>query len=370
MVPPDMGSPIYKRLSSALIMSGVAVVAASCNGGLGGLGTAACPQMRADVDALGANYSADARANAKIRAFMQAAKDIAAVSVQVETMAADACLRMGTDLGLRPDQMQPVQGPGGRAKGACDALALAIDGIFRQGIQVRASATPPQCQMSAEAEARCQGACNVQVDPGQIVASCEPAKLSGFCQGTCTGQCDGRCSGQCNGQCTAYDAQGRCAGQCQGTCNGSCDATCHAGCQGQWQAPRCEGQVTPPSADAECNASCRAHANVQAQCTPAVVQVQVSQNVDMAARLAATLQRNLPQLLHAQLALGQRLMGDVQVVVDVGAQLPRLIGNAGMEALACVAAASEASVQASASIKVSVQASASVSGRVGASGGT
>ena len=70
-----------------------------------------------------------------------------------------------------------------------------------------------------------------------------------------------------------------------------------------------------------------------------------------------------------QLALGQRLMGDVQVVVDVGAQLPRIVGNAGAQALACIAAASEASVQASASIRVSVQASASVSGRVGASGG-
>jgi hypothetical protein len=108
---------------------------------------------------------------------------------------------------------------------------------------------------------------------------------------------------------------------------------------------------------------------VNAQCTPAQVQVQVGQNVEMAARLAATLQANLPQLLHAQLALGQRLMGDVQVVVDVGAQLPRIVGNAGAQALACIAAASEASVQASASIRVSVQASASVSGRVGASSG-
>ena len=361
---------MLNRLAFAPFVAGLGLVVASCDGGLGGgLGQAACPQMRADADALSANYSADVRANAKIRAFMQAAKDIAAVSVQIESMAADACFRMGTDLGLRPDQMQPAQGPGGRAKGACDALAIAIDGIFRQGIQVRATATPPQCQMNAQAEARCQGACSAQVDPGQIVASCEPARLSGYCQGTCVGRCDGNCNGQCTGQCSQQDAQGRCVGRCEGDCQGSCDATCHARCEGQWQAPQCEGQVTPPSADAECNASCRAHANVQAQCTPAQVQVQVGQNVEMAARLAATLQANLPQLLHAQLALGQRLMGDVQVVVDVGAQLPRIVGNAGAQALACIAAASEASVQASASIRVSVQASASVSGRVGASSG-
>jgi hypothetical protein len=359
-----------RRLGMLSLAALLALIAASCQGGLGGLGKAACPQLRADVDALSAGFSADARANAKIRAFVQAAKDVSAVATKMETLAAEACFRMGSDLGIPPQHMQPQSGqPGARAQAACNAVGMAIDGILRQGIQVSVQATPPQCQANAQAEARCQGVCNVEVDPGQIVAQCEPGRLSGYCQGTCMGQCDGRCSGQCQGQCTAYDAQGRCAGQCQGQCQGQCDATCHAQCQGQWQSPRCEGQVTPPSADAECNASCRAHANVQAQCTAPQVQVQVSQNVDMAARLAATLQANLPQLLYAQLAMGQRLLGDVQVVVDVGAQLPRIVGQAGAQALACIAAAGDASIQASASIKVSVQASASVTGRVGATGG-
>src|SRR5262245_3653533 len=99
---------MLNRLAFAPFVAGLGLVVASCDGGLGGgLGQAACPQMRADADALSANYSADLRANAKIRAFVQASKDIAAVSVQIESMAADACFRMGTDLGLRPDQMQP-----------------------------------------------------------------------------------------------------------------------------------------------------------------------------------------------------------------------------------------------------------------------
>jgi hypothetical protein len=88
----------------------------------------------------------------------------------------------------------------------------------------------------------------------------------------------------------------------------------------------------------------------------------------MAARLAATLQANLPQLLHAELALGRRLMQDVQVVGEVGAQLPKIIGDAGAHALACVAASADVTARASVSIRVSVQASASVSGKVGASG--
>jgi hypothetical protein len=130
--------------------------------------------------------------------------------------------------------------------------------------------------------------------------------------------------------------------------------------------PQCEGQVRPPSADAECNASCNAHANLNAQCTPPQVRVTALQNVELAGRLVATLQANLPQLLYAQIALGQRVMQDARVVVDLGAQLPNVVGDAGLQAIACVTAAAQGAAQASARINVSVQASASVSGRVGA----
>jgi hypothetical protein len=125
--------------------------------------------------------------------------------------------------------------------------------------------------------------------------------------------------------------------------------------------------VQPPSADAECNASCNAQADFQASCSPAVVNVVSWQNADLALRLAATLRANLPLLLHAEIALGKRLAGSARTVVNVGSQLPRIVGNAGAEALACVAASSSASVKASARIDVSIQASASVTGRVGAS---
>ena len=87
----------------------------------------------------------------------------------------------------------------------------------------------------------------------------------------------------------------------------------------------------------------------------------------MAARLAATLQANLPTLLHAEIALGRRLSADAEVVGQVGAQLPRIVGDAGAHALACIAAAADVTARASFSIRVSVQASANVSGKVGAS---
>ena len=348
--------------------AGLLVSAPGCKGGqFGGLGGAACPQMGPNVDALSAKFSVNAKANAKVRAFVQASKDIQATAVQIEAIATEACLRIGTDIGLTSDQMAPRPGPGGKAQGACEAVAGAIDGIFRQGLQVRVTATPPQCQADVQAHARCQGSCDVNVDPGQIVAQCQPARLSGYCSGRCVGRCEGTCSGQCSGQCSAYDAQGQCAGQCNGECSGGCNATCHARCEGQWQSPKCEGSVRPPSADAECNASCQAHANVRAHCTPAQVQVQASQNTELAARLVASLQANMPMLLHAQIALGQRLAGDIKVVAQVGAQLPKIVGDAGLNALGCIAAGVKATAEASASINVSVKASASVSGRVGAS---
>lgn len=127
--------------------------------------------------------------------------------------------------------------------------------------------------------------------------------------------------------------------------------------------------IQPPRVDAECNASCNAEAEFQGICTPGQVNVRTGQNFDMAVRLAQTLQANLPELLHAEYALGKRLVGNARVVVSVGSALPGIIGDAGAEAVACVAAASSATVKASMRIDVSIQASASVTGRVGASSG-
>nr|HMR06824.1 hypothetical protein [Polyangiaceae bacterium] len=94
------------------------------------------------------------------------------------------------------------------------------------------------------------------------------------------------------------------------------------------------------------------------------VSVQTNANTEAAMRLATTLRTNLPWLLKAELGLGRRIAGDVKVVVNIGGQLPKIIGNAGMQAVACVAAAAQASVKASVRINVSIKASASVNGKV------
>lgn len=264
-------------------------------GASGGLAGMACPELTGG-DALSAQFSMDARANGKVRAFVQAAKDLAGVSVQAEAEIAEACGRMGTDLGVPPAAMAPRNESGGRASGACAAVSARIDAILRAGASVQVSVTPPACQASAEAGARCSGSCN---------------------------------------------AQGGAAAGPRGAAAGG---------------------------DAECAASCKAHADVHAACSPAMVVVRPTAATSDAMRLTATLQANLPLLLHAQLALGKRILGDAQVVAQVGAALPRLLGQAGVHALACIGAAADATASASARLKVSVQASASVSGRVGVGG--
>ena len=213
--------------------------------GFGALDAAACPELGGNADALRAQYAANVRVNGKIRAFVQAAKDLGAVSLQIEAEAAEACQRMGLDLGMTVQEMASKNEPGGRASGSCAALSAKIDALFRTGISVRATATPPHCEVSAQASASCQGACDVEIDPGEIAARCDPGKLSGYCQGQCGGHCDGRCSGACNGTCSARDAKGACVGACSGDCTGACDASCHARCQGAWQAPEMRGVRSP-----------------------------------------------------------------------------------------------------------------------------
>src|SRR5689334_15322125 len=105
----------------------------------GGAGQALCPELGGNGDALSAQYSANAAANAKVRAFVQASKDLAAVSLQIESETADACRRMANDLGIPPAELQPRNEPGGQASGACAAVSARIDAILRQGVSVQVS---------------------------------------------------------------------------------------------------------------------------------------------------------------------------------------------------------------------------------------
>ena len=350
------------KTSTIALASGVLAVAIlNCGGGL-------CPELKGG--AASASFTEDQKANLTLRAFVEASGDLAAVAAKVEAEVSEACIAMGHDLGLSDGDMKPMDGEGGKASGACTAVSAKIDAILKAGASasLSASVTPPTCNVSANAEAECHGRCEVEVDPGYVVAHCEPGKLSGTCEGTCGGACDGSCAGDCDGNCAVKDASGKCAGKCEGTCRGKCDATCHAQCTGEWKAPKCETEVKAPSADANCAASCKAHANLTAECTPAQVKITSSVNAGEMPKLVATLEAHLPALIKAEFVYGKRLAGDIETLVKIGTELPETVGKAGVHAAACVGASAEACVHAQASIHVSVEASASVSGKAGAHG--
>lgn len=334
---------------------------------LGVLGGIACPEMSGGGSALRATFTEKANLNVKIGAFVQAAKDLVSLSAQMDAEILGACKRMAGDLGVSPEKLKPPEGQAASTT-VCNAVAAEIGAALKGGATLKADFTPPKCEVNAAAEASCDGHCKVEVEPAEIVAKCDPGKLSGQCKGTCGGQCDGTCKGTCNGECTAKDAQGRCTGQCKGTCQGSCSATCHASCKGEWQAPKCEGHVTPPKVDADCKASCKASAKITAKCTPPALNITASANAEALGKVIGTLRANLPVLITAQVKIGKEIAGDLQTLVRIGGQLRGELKGAGAKAAACVGAAVTGVASASVSINVSFKASASVSGKAGVGG--
>jgi hypothetical protein len=350
----------------------VTFVLVACGGELGGygggagtLGALACPELQGG--AMNAQFEADAKANATIRAFVTASGDLAQVAARAEAEVGGACERMARDLGVQVTA-QPNES---RVAATCNAVSAKIDSILRSGAlaQVKAEYTPPECRVDASAEAACRGQCNVNVDPGYVKAHCDPGHLYGKCDGSCSGTCTGTCNGECQGQCQGQTgAGGQCNGGCNGTCRGSCSADCHGSCTVDFKEPRCDVAMRGPSADAHCDGSCKAHANLTAQCTEPRVNVQATVNTGEMPRLVATLQANLPALLKVEVAYGQRIAGDVQALVQAGSELPNAMGQLTGHAGACLAAAASACVNAQASLRVSVQASASISAKAGAHG--
>jgi hypothetical protein len=365
---------MFERMRDRLLVLALAGGSATaCSALLGEAGSdvvaaAACPEWGSGR-AVGANFVADASLNAQIGVFVQSALEIAALTKSIAGEVRIACTNMGRDLGLDDAKLAPADGPSGDVKGPCAAVAARIDEIMSAQARVEVRYTPPKCSVNADFEAQCHAECKVEIDPGRVVAQCEPAHLSGRCEGTCHGECEGSCHGECQGECSAKDAQGRCVGSCSGTCKGRCDATCHARCEGTWKAPHCAVEIERPKAEAECAASCKARADVKAACTKPSVDVRADAAAGDFAKLAATLRTNLPALVNAQIRLGRQLRHDVELMADAGASLRGRLQGAGSHAIACVGAAVNAMAEASVRVSVSVEVSASVSGKVGAKAG-
>ena len=226
------------------------------------------------------------------------------------------------------------------------AIVAAIEAKYQLEGGIKIEAQPARCAVSAEASVRASARCEGQVDPGMVAVACNGScevEASGSvecsgelectgtapnleCEGTCQGSCEltvaaactGTCRGTCEGNCSAENAAGQCAGSCDGECQGTCELTaggeCSGECRGQctYTPPnaecngtarckamgsasvmcegRCEGEVTPPSASVECEASAKAEASLEVECTPPSIDVSYQFSASASAETKAEFQ--------------------------------------------------------------------------------
>lgn len=236
---------------------------------------ALCPQLTADVDPYSLRFSASVEANGKIRAFVAAARGLKEAAEQAEYVTAEACRRMGQDLGLPVGAMAPAAPAAGAVSGAGGSFAAEVGPALELGREALAACTA----VANEARAILgEGPLSIEVTPPR----CEPDLLR----------------------------------------RGRCEALC---------------AMSGP-APAECVSACEAQANIYGQCHAAELGGLDLSVGGRKGVLLATLARNLPWLLHAQSALARRLAADAQVLVRVGAELPELVQDAGPQGLACMTA--------------------------------
>ncbi|MCS6799765.1 MAG: hypothetical protein NZ898_14830 [Myxococcota bacterium] len=377
-------------------------VLAGCGGALPGSGAAGIgAECRGDF---GESPSAKI-----LETFLGASADFVDTAASLEGELVQACRDMARELGL------PEAGGTEGARAACEPVSVKIREEMQAlraeaNLAVRVASTPPVCEVSVDAYARCAGECDVNVDPGQVDVQCEGGELrggcsgectgrcavqasgscSGSCEGTCSGGCTGTCQGRCEGTCRARAADGSCNGACEGTCHGTCSAGCRGSCQGQcvvearascsgecrgscsvaFTEPRCTGTVRPPSMSAECQAACDAKLEAQAQCRPGEVTVVVDGNAtgnaaERLARLRQVLEVGLPVVGRVGAKL-QRLARTGETIVRVSRDLPNAVGDLGANAVACASAAVGALPRATVQVSVSIEVSASVSASAGA----
>ena len=349
-------------------------------GGGGGGGTS----MAGCGGDLGATNAA-----AKLEEFFAAtaAWQDAAMGIQRDLLG--ACQTTGRALGMSDAEMS-VNGEG------LEPLCSTVDTRLRAEIaalrdsahaELQVDARPPHCEVSVNAYADCMAQCEAHVDPGQIDLQCEGGELRGQCDAQCTGHCavqldaacSGTCEGSCEGTCAARNADGSCSGHCDGTCHGSCvvDASascqgeCRGGCSVQFREPYCTGTIRRPSASARCTASCDAHVEAQARCTPGETHVAMSAGLDAEgqarlARVQAAIHDGISQIISIRTRV-ERLRAAGAQIVRIAPEIPQSAAAVGINAVVCATAAAGAIAEASASVSISVNVSVSMSASVSGS---
>ncbi len=373
---------------------------------LGGSGASGLGDISGGGNSMSAECMGDfgtSAAAARVEAFMQGAAAFESSAHGLQDFLLDTCKAMARELGTSTSgDLRSV------CKAAADQLSAELRGLrANANLSIDVVTTPPVCEVSMEAYANCAAECDASVDPGgaeleceggEIAGQCEAkcegscvAEVSGSCEGSCEGTCSAGCSGTCNGtcegKCSATAKDGSCKGKCQGTCHGtcsagckgscegscavkgkaSCDGECRGGCSVAYKEPRCTGKVKPPSASADCNASCDAKVGAEAECKPGraevVIQGEVGSNLEAKiARVRAAIAAGWSGLLAVKLRL-ERIGANGKALIKAATKVPAL--KVSLDAANCVKGSIDilkgALQSVTVSTEVSVSASASVS---------
>jgi len=386
---------LWKKVSAPLLLAGlVSPAMINCNGaGIPGVPGGDCPGLK-DGNFAALKLQGSAEVQGKLKGFLEAVYSFDKMSAQMEADLIAACTELGKAIGMQDDALKAEPGGGEGAKKVCGAVSGEVKAKLKAsaGAKLSIDIAEPKCDVDIEAMNSCLGECGAAVKPGELDASCEGGKVSGTCEaeckGSCTveagagceGTCGGSCKGDCEGTCAAKNASGKCEGKCDGKCKGECTASCEmqgkadckgscsGGCSAEMKAPKCSGNFKPPQVDAQCHANCVAKTAGQVKCSPPGVTIKVEGDAKAQADLkglVAGLEVALPKIKVIAEGMLPRLKATGEVLVQTAGELPSIAKEAGLQAVACIAAAGEMAGSASASVSVNVEASASVSGSAG-----
>jgi modification target Cys-rich repeat protein len=377
----------------ALMILGIPVVA--CDSLTGAADTICCKDFKIGTDLSAVDWEITGNNAPMFGAFMQATADFAGTATTAAADVGAACQAIAIDLGADPQSVKLTE-QATRTAAWCDVAVKQINAVLGENVTVIAQ--PPSCSFNASVQSRCEAKCTVDetcaAELANVELRCDAGEISGKCRadcnGTCEGsanlavQCDGICKGTCEGTCEGgscsnpgqgNECRGSCEGTCKGSCRGSCDIAsgakvtctgdCTGGCSIAVTAPKCKGELKPPSAKcqgrAECAGSCRASANAKAECTEPSVVVKFSGTSTIDTDLAvASLQLNLPKIVAAARGKITLLAANADELLMTTNLFVSNAKNLSVKAGLCALPAGDALTHAGANLTATVTASAAI----------
>ena len=286
------------------------------------------------------NYAA-MDAGKKLKAFLQATKDLEAQTEETVKVVKQSCIMIGNEIGMTEADYK------GETKDICATVYGRINDNMKVAFKGKAALKikykPAVCKVSVDAEAK-------------FAAECE-GKASADVGATCTGTCHGKCDGTCAGKAGTGGSGGECNGECKGTCHGSCEG--HA----------------DVNASAQCKASASVKAQASMECSDPELKIDADAKLvvdkSKAEMTIKALKNGLPKLLSIKARMApiqyaaEAVLTSAKELKDMG---PKFVNSFKDQALCItgqITAALNAATKIQANVSVSVEVSASASGTVG-----